>query len=84
MKIVTSIILALCASTVGLTTHTEIVLARKAALEHKLRNNHRVVGIGIGMEGGLYVYALCPVKGIPRKFQGVPVYVQCTDSPKAQ
>ncbi len=81
MKILT-LVLVLCGSMASATTHTEAVLARKAALEHKLRNNPRVVGVGIGIEGGLYVYALCPVKGIPSKFRGVPVYVQCTDSTK--
>jgi hypothetical protein len=63
-------------------------IARKQALEHLLQGNKRVVGVGIAFANSnheaLYVYANCPVRGIPRKFQGVPVIIQCTETPTAQ
>jgi hypothetical protein len=66
-------------------TYTRVT-ARRNALKHKLRHNHLVTDVGIGIEGGLYVFANCPadhhkfvkfIDSIPTEFQGVPVKVQC-------
>ena len=78
------IALALCVSASADTMHR--VQARQAALKHKLRHNSRVTGVGIGIEGGLYVFANCPrgshqfarfENTIPTTFQGVDVKIQC-------